>query len=71
MLVLVGAENDDIIHETERADPEKTSAIQVMRHPNSISDLRRFMGMVNQMGKHSPHIAEVSQPLRELLSTKR
>ena len=29
------------------------------------------MGMVNQMGKFSPRLAEVSQPLRELLSTKR
>lgn len=29
------------------------------------------MGMVNQMGKFSPNMAELSQPLRELLSTKR
>ena len=26
--------------------------------------------MVNQMGKFSPHMAELSQPLRELLNTK-
>ena len=54
-----------------RADPEKTSAIQAMPPPNSVSDLRRFLGMVNQMGKFSPNMAELSQPLRELLSTKR
>ena len=29
------------------------------------------MGMANQSGKFSPCLAEVSQPLRELLSTKR
>ena len=28
------------------------------------------MGMVNQLGKFSPHIAELSQPLRELLNAK-
>ena len=27
--------------------------------------------MVNQMGKFSPNIAEISKPLRELLSVKR
>ena len=27
--------------------------------------------MVNQLGKFSPHIADLTQPLRELLSTKR
>ena len=29
------------------------------------------MGMVNQLGKFSPSLAEISQPLRELLSSKR
>ena len=29
------------------------------------------MGMANQLGKFSPQLAELSQPLRELLSTKR
>ena len=42
-----------------------------MEIPQLISDLRRFLGMVNQLGKFSPQIAELSQPLRELLSTKR
>ena len=54
-----------------RADPNKTSAISAMPAPTPVLDLRRFMGMVNQMGKFSPHMAELSQPLRELLSTKR
>jgi len=28
------------------------------------------MGVVNQLGKFSPHVAEISAPLRKLLSTK-
>ena len=31
------------------ADPEKTSAIQEMEVPQSVSDLRRFLGMVNHV----------------------
>ena len=54
-----------------RADPEKTSAVLKMETPCNISDLRRFMGMANQLGKFSSRLAEISQPLRELLSTKR
>ena len=54
-----------------RADPDKTVALVNMEAPNNISELRRFMGMANQMGKFSPRLAELSQPLRELLSTKR
>ena len=51
-----------------RADPEKTSAIRGMQVPKSVSDLRRFLGMINQLGKFSPLISELPQPLRELLS---
>ena len=53
------------------ADPSKTSAVLEMGTPRSVTELRRFMGMVNQLGKFTPRIAEISQPLRELLSSKR
>ena len=53
------------------ADPQKTSAILEMKKPNSCSELRRFMGMANQLSKFSLHIAELSKPLRELLSMKK
>ena len=42
-----------------------------MNTPTSVTDLRRFLGMVNQLGKFTPNIAEVPQPLRELLSTEK
>ncbi|KAL5481824.1 hypothetical protein EMCRGX_G022073 [Ephydatia muelleri] len=53
------------------ADPEKTSAIQRLNSPNNTTELRRFLGMANQMGKFSPNLAQATQPLRELLSKNR
>ena len=54
-----------------RADLEKTKAIRDMSPPNSLSELRRFLGMANQLGKFTPNLAELTQPLRELLSKSR
>ena len=48
-----------------RADPEEVSAILKMEAPTNIT------GMVNQLGKFSPRMSELTQPLRELLSSKR
>ncbi len=42
-------------------DPAKTAAIVQMQDPNNITELCRFMGMVNRLGKLSPNIA-MSQP---------
>ena len=53
-----------------RADPDKTSAIVAMSPPTNTSELRRFMGMVNQLGKFSPNLTNLSQPLRALLTKK-
>ena len=54
-----------------RLDPAKTSAILQMDAPTNLSDLRQFLGMANQLGKFSPRLAEITQPLRELLSSKK
>ena len=54
-----------------RADPEKTKAIVDMSPPTSVSELRRFLGMANQLGKFTPNLAQITQPLRELLSKSR
>ena len=53
-----------------QADPEKISAITEMKAPTTITELRCFLGMVNQLGKFSQNIAEFSHPLRQLLSPK-
>ena len=39
-----------------------------MKTPTTTTELRCFLGMVNQLGKFTPKIAELSKPLRELLS---
>ena len=52
------------------ADPNKTTAIINMCPPTSVSELRQFLGMINQLGKFTPNLAQLTQPLRELLSTK-
>jgi len=52
------------------ADPQKITAITKMKSPSSVSELRRFLGMTNQLGKFSPCIAEMTKPLRDLLSKK-
>ena len=33
--------------------------------------MRRFLGMITQINRFSPTIADLPQPLRELLSTKK
>ena len=43
-----------------RPDPDKTSAIAEMPTPQSLSDLRCFMGMINQFGKFSSKLADLS-----------
>ena len=52
------------------ADPSKVTAIAKMKSPENILELRRFLGMVNQLGKFIPNLATITQPLRELLSKK-
>ena len=47
-------------------DPQKTAAISKMASPKSTTELiniRCFMGMVNQLGKFCPRIAELSKPM--------
>ena len=48
-------------------DPEKIRAIQSVRPPSNVGDVRRFLGMVNHLSKFSPNLAEKSKLLCELL----
>ena len=52
-------------------DPERLTAVRNMEAPKDLTQLRRFMGMANQLGKFTPNLSTLSQPLRELMSTKR
>jgi recombinational DNA repair protein (RecF pathway) len=53
-----------------KSDPEKTTAIKEMSAPKSVSEIRRFLGMLNQQGKFIPHLAEKARVLRDLLNKK-
>ncbi|KAL5460200.1 hypothetical protein EMCRGX_G033628 [Ephydatia muelleri] len=50
------------------ADPEKSRAILNMPNPKDISELRRFLGIINQF---SPNLSDLSRPLRDLLSSRK
>jgi hypothetical protein len=49
------------------ADPTKLNAIAKFPTPTNISELRSFMGLVNQLGSFSKEISELAEPLRPLL----
>ncbi|MCG7878633.1 MAG: RNase H-like domain-containing protein [Candidatus Thiodiazotropha endolucinida] len=51
-------------------DPEKLSALLDMEPPSDVSGVRRILGVVNQLGKFSPNVAEYTKPLRDLLKEK-
>ena len=50
-----------------RVDSFETDAITKMLVPHSLTELQRFFGMVNYLGKFIPNLAEVTAPLRVLL----
>ena len=46
-------------------DPSKTEAIKKMKAPITVTELRRFMGMINQLNKFSPHLAQTTKRVIE------
>ena len=48
----------------------KVEAITKFPSPKNITELRRFLGMAQQMSRFCPKLAEKADPLRQLLSTK-
>ena len=48
-------------------DPAKVQAIVGYPKPEDVTALRRFLGMVNQLMKFCPNLAELTKPLRDLL----
>ena len=53
-----------------RSDPAKVKAIVEMPAPENVSDVRRFLGMVNHLRKFIPNLAQLTEPLRSLLSKR-
>ena len=51
-----------------KPDPEKLAAILEMEEPEDVSAVRRFLGMINYLGKFIPHLSARAKPLRDLLN---
>ena len=54
----------------EAPDPDKTQAIMQLEQPNNVTEVRRYLGMLNQMSKFVPNFSSKTKPLRDLISTK-
>ena len=50
-----------------RPDPAKVTTLTEMPACKDVHDVRRFLGLANQLGRFSPNLASLSQPLRDLL----
>ena len=50
-----------------RKDPKKVEAVKNYPQPSDVTELRRFLGMANQLTKFTPLLAELTEPLRQLL----
>ena len=59
-----------IDHSGIQPDPDKTIAITNMPPPTNISELRQFMGMINQSGKFSCNLAQITEPSHALLQQR-
>ena len=49
-------------------DPDKIEAIVNLPAPKNVSEVRSFLGMINQLSKFTDHLADKTKPLRDLLS---
>lgn len=50
-----------------RPDPEKVEVIKNMEKPEDLPALRRFLGMVQYLGRYVQNLSEILGPLNELL----
>ncbi len=49
-----------------RPDPANTEAIQKMKPPTNVKEVRRFLGMCGFYRKHVPNFAQITNPLTNL-----
>lgn len=49
------------------ADPAKLEGIVKFPPPTNVTELQRFLGMINQLAKFAPELASKTEPLRQLL----
>ena len=47
-------------------DPKKIEAVKRMELPQDMETMRSFLGLVNYLNRFNPHLAELSEPLRQI-----
>ena len=47
-------------------DPKKIAVVKRMDLPGDVDTMRSFLELVNYLNRFSPHLAELSEPLREI-----
>ena len=47
-------------------DPKKITAVKRMDLPQDVETMRSFLRLVNYLNRFSPHLAELSEPVREI-----
>ena len=47
-------------------DPKKIAAVKRINLPQDVEMMRSFLGLVNYLNRFSPHLAELSEPLRQI-----
>ena len=58
------------LREGIQPDPQNVRALTKMLAPKNKWELQSFLGIINYLGKFSPGIEEVCEPLRKLTSTR-
>jgi len=53
-----------------RPDPDKVCAMQQLKAPTNVTELRRFPGMMTYLIKFTLHSSQKVKPLRDMLSKK-
>ena len=51
-----------------KSDPDKVAAIHEMQAPKTKAELQTFLGMITYLSKFAPSLAEITSPLRRLLT---
>ena len=47
-------------------DPKRIAAVKRMELPQDMKTMRSFLGLVNYLNRFSPHLAKLSEPLRQI-----
>lgn len=50
-------------------DPHRIKAIRELKPPTNVTELRRFLGMVNFVGRYLPNLSTLSEPILGLLKS--